>query len=174
LESSFYAETHGHHFDAILSFTKHAASKRLFLAILSSRLSVVVWACVALEDFLNAPNTGAENSPTVTFTSRAHPDLAENIRNAQAAGHPSVLTHGGDTAAIGRSASYTRCSCVPCRKNPDSMRAAAGVSWRASIATFTCGLAGRRVESGRSGENGVKRVIEAGGNVSGMACLQAG
>jgi len=47
----------------------------------------------------NAPKEAVENLPTVTFSSRTHPELAENIRHAQAAGHPSVLTHGGDAAA---------------------------------------------------------------------------
>src|SRR5690606_15642954 len=36
-----------------------------------------------------------DDIPTVTFSSKTHPELADNIRNAQAAGHPSILTHGG-------------------------------------------------------------------------------
>jgi hypothetical protein len=46
-----------------------------------------------------APKEAVENLPTVTFSSRTHRELAENIRHAQAAGHPSVLTHGGNAAA---------------------------------------------------------------------------
>ena len=55
-------------------------------------------------DDLGAPKKAVENLPTVTFSSRTHPELAENIRHAQAAGHPSVLTHGGDSA-VNRAAS---------------------------------------------------------------------
>ena len=51
------------------------------------------------DDLANAPIRTVENLPTVTFSSRTHPELAENIRHAQAAGHPSVLTHGGNAAA---------------------------------------------------------------------------
>jgi hypothetical protein len=50
-------------------------------------------------DGFPAPKKAVENLPTVTFSSRTHPELAENIRHAQAAGHPSVLTHGGNAAA---------------------------------------------------------------------------
>jgi Deoxyribonuclease NucA/NucB len=45
-----------------------------------------------------APKSGAK-LPTVEFDYARHPELADNIWNAQRAGHPNVLTHGGDAAA---------------------------------------------------------------------------
>jgi RHS repeat-associated protein len=42
----------------------------------------------------------AENTlPSVEFSASQYPELAANIRNAQLAGHPEVLTYGGDAAA---------------------------------------------------------------------------
>jgi RHS repeat-associated protein len=37
--------------------------------------------------------------PTLTISVSKYPDLAENILNAQQAGHPNMLTYGGDAAA---------------------------------------------------------------------------
>ena len=37
--------------------------------------------------------------PEVEFSAGKYPELADNIRNAQQAGHPDVLTAGGDIAA---------------------------------------------------------------------------
>jgi hypothetical protein len=51
-----------------------------------------------------AAKTGSDDLPTLRLDSRTHPELAENIRHAQAAGHPSILTHGGN-AATNRTAS---------------------------------------------------------------------
>jgi len=41
----------------------------------------------------------AEDLPEVEFSASKYPELTENIQNAQNAGHPDVLTHGGDAAA---------------------------------------------------------------------------
>jgi hypothetical protein len=49
--------------------------------------------------FGKAPRDVTQQLPIVRFRSRTHPDLAANIWNAQQAGHPRVLTHGGDAAA---------------------------------------------------------------------------
>jgi hypothetical protein len=47
-----------------------------------------------------APRTvGVEQVPELHISASQYPELAENIRHAQAAGHPSVLTHGGDINA---------------------------------------------------------------------------
>ena len=46
---------------------------------------------------LRAPAAG--KIPTLTIDGSKYPDLAENISNAQAAGHPDVLTYGGDINA---------------------------------------------------------------------------
>ncbi|MCI0333620.1 MAG: NucA/NucB deoxyribonuclease domain-containing protein [Planctomycetes bacterium] len=41
-----------------------------------------------------------QNSPSeLRISASQYPELAENIRHAQAAGHPSILTHGGDAVA---------------------------------------------------------------------------
>jgi len=41
----------------------------------------------------------ARGIPEVRFSAGRYPELAENITHAQRAGHPSVLTHGGNSAA---------------------------------------------------------------------------
>ncbi|RYZ71970.1 MAG: hypothetical protein EOP09_03895, partial [Proteobacteria bacterium] len=41
----------------------------------------------------------AKTLPEVKFSAAKYPELAENILHAQKAGHPSVLTHGGNSAA---------------------------------------------------------------------------
>jgi hypothetical protein len=41
----------------------------------------------------------AAEIPTVTFSASRYPELAENIRNAQLAGHPEILTYGGAARA---------------------------------------------------------------------------
>lgn len=46
-----------------------------------------------------APSAGGDDLPTVEFSASKYPELADNIRNAQLAGHPDVLTYGGDVAA---------------------------------------------------------------------------
>lgn len=38
----------------------------------------------------------AKPLPTVKFSAAKNPDLAANIKNAQQAGHPKILTHGGN------------------------------------------------------------------------------
>jgi|GEM_PF-2405064 len=43
--------------------------------------------------------TAAKALPEVKFSASKYPELAENITHAQKAGHPSILTHGGDAAA---------------------------------------------------------------------------
>ena len=42
---------------------------------------------------------GAKTLPEVRFSAGRYPELAENISHAQRAGHPSVLTHAGNSAA---------------------------------------------------------------------------
>ncbi|MCI0527425.1 MAG: NucA/NucB deoxyribonuclease domain-containing protein, partial [Nitrospira sp.] len=42
---------------------------------------------------------GGRNLPELTIDYNRYPDLAENIWHAQQAGHPNVLTHGGDGVA---------------------------------------------------------------------------
>jgi hypothetical protein len=42
--------------------------------------------------------------PEFRISSSDYPELAENIRNAQLAGHPRVLTHGGNQRANRRAA----------------------------------------------------------------------
>lgn len=41
----------------------------------------------------------AETLPELEISASKYPELAENILNAQKAGHPEILTHGGDIAA---------------------------------------------------------------------------
>ena len=43
--------------------------------------------------------TAAKTLPEVRFSAGRYPELAENISHAQRAGHPSVLTHAGNSAA---------------------------------------------------------------------------
>ncbi|MCI0527498.1 MAG: NucA/NucB deoxyribonuclease domain-containing protein, partial [Nitrospira sp.] len=42
---------------------------------------------------------GGRNLPELTIDYNRYPDLAENIWHAQQAGHPNVLTHGGNDVA---------------------------------------------------------------------------
>jgi hypothetical protein len=60
--------------------------------------------------FLSGPAMGANSGfglsgiaakalPEVKVSAGRYPELADNILNAQKAGHPSVLTHGGNSAA---------------------------------------------------------------------------
>jgi len=41
----------------------------------------------------------AESLPEMGFSASKYPQLSENILNAQSAGYPEILTHGGDIEA---------------------------------------------------------------------------
>jgi len=43
--------------------------------------------------------TAPEELPELEISAKRYPELSENILNAQKAGHPDILTHGGDIAA---------------------------------------------------------------------------
>jgi hypothetical protein len=56
--------------------------------------------CPTPKELFEGGGAGAAKTlPEVKFSATKYPELAENIRHAQAAGHPSVLTHQGNSAA---------------------------------------------------------------------------
>jgi RHS repeat-associated protein len=56
-------------------------------------------ATIAIPEALAPEEAAAELLPELQISATKYPNLAENIENALRAGHPDVLTHGGDVAA---------------------------------------------------------------------------
>ena len=71
---------------------------RLLCVLLTLLFSLSGPAMGEFSDFCRS-SLAAKTIPELEISASKYPELAENILNAQKAGHPDILTHGGDIAA---------------------------------------------------------------------------